>query len=79
MKNPQFSVNEEVYDLIDERLMTIERMSYTEHAVLALKDAYLFHLGYEAAGYGERRNWCEQYGPECQRGWAAYWDEIDPE
>jgi hypothetical protein len=37
-----------------------------------------FNLGYEAAGYGEKRSWCEAYGAECCAGWDAYWEEYGP-
>lgn len=37
----------------------------------------MYKLGWEAASYGERRDWCETYGPDCLKGWDAYWWEFE--
>ncbi len=39
----------------------------------------MFELGWQAAGHGERREWCLQYGPQCVAGYDAYWDWYGPD
>lgn len=64
--------------LIDERPQ-IQNIPARTPEVAAVKEGYFRSLGYEAAGYGERRDWCAQFGDACLRGWDDYWAEKDPD
>lgn len=43
-----------------------------------MTDAEAYQLGWEAASHGEKREWCEQRGSACVRGWEAFWDALAP-
>lgn len=54
----------------------VKVVSLLYHAAKCLepKNNVIWQLGYEAAASGEKKEWCTQYGRNCENGWDAYWE-----